>query len=97
MSAENEKLIAAAKNYEGDNGTARWPALIRNLATALESADAEIARLREVIAEVRADAWRSMLDWDRPHPEALQGMDEQARCTLRIIDKATAPTEQETK
>lgn len=31
-------LVAEAKNYEGDNGTARWPSLIRELAAALVAA-----------------------------------------------------------
>jgi hypothetical protein len=33
-------LIAEAKNYEGDNGTQRWPGLITELGAALAAAEA---------------------------------------------------------
>jgi len=50
------ELIAEAKNYEGDNGTARWPSLIRELAapvpppTQLPSGNTPSPDYRPVIA-----------------------------------------------
>lgn len=49
------ELIAEARNYEGDNGTARWPSLIVELGKRLESRT-------EVIAAARARAYKTPTD-----------------------------------
>ena len=53
--SDNTKLIAEAKNYEGDNGSARWPSLIRDLAAALDQAERELAEAKAVAFDAIQD------------------------------------------
>ena len=87
MSAEinNAALIAEAKNYEGDNDTARWPSLITDLALALEQSKRELEEER--IGGIRSR--RVNIDLHRVCAEAQQKIAAQTAmidAALKITD-----------
>ena len=93
----NAELIAEVRAFTKSYATPLIPSWwklnkISEIVTALEKSEAEVARLGGVIDEVRADA-RVALILHADDKDYNNGVQDQARDTLGILDRATVSAE----